>query len=382
MDRPPLGMPSFSAGNEAEMLAELERAKQASKAACLLEIGTHLDGFKTQNPSGSYEEWILQLHPESKRADGSIDHRYFLEDSDHLMLWNQKVGAQNPVPARDPGTQVAGAPDLAVPQLPPLPLWPNSALEGFQTYGGLPLGYRPPLQAPHLNRSYIPPPRDHIVPRPASWLPPPPAPAGNPAWSGNNRSYVAPIDPLQQQRARSFIAPIDPLSATMAASPLAPSSWLPPRSVQNAPRPLMRADSRMGGASSGLVGSERFMQDTLMPSRQQMPLMPAPPAHWPPQAAQPYAGGQVHPGRPAMVSPFQGSTQPQPPTLGPAFQGSGAAASMAPWPVAMPTAVGASPALSGMSDMRRPGTCVVPYAGAGYAGAGPHGPGMVRLRAS
>jgi hypothetical protein len=94
-------------GLDREMLAELESAKLAARVACFVEIASHLEEFAQQHPFSSYEEWIAELHPESVRAGESwgapvVDYRYYLEDSDHRVLWNAKVGASHAVPSRSP----------------------------------------------------------------------------------------------------------------------------------------------------------------------------------------------------------------------------------------------------------------------------------------
>ena len=58
------------------------------------EVSTHLESFLHDNPTASYEEWISSLHPDNAEyADGSIDHRFYVEDSDHRILWNECMEA-------------------------------------------------------------------------------------------------------------------------------------------------------------------------------------------------------------------------------------------------------------------------------------------------
>lgn len=77
------------------------RIVRESHAECLKEINDHLTLFlKDSSDSDSddtsantcnhtYEEWIAELHPDNAEyADGSIDHRFYVEDSDHRQLWN------------------------------------------------------------------------------------------------------------------------------------------------------------------------------------------------------------------------------------------------------------------------------------------------------
>ena len=60
-----------------------------SLSQCMKEIQTHLDGFLISNPRASYEEWIAVLHPDNVNDEEEIDHRFYVQESDHLLLWNQ-----------------------------------------------------------------------------------------------------------------------------------------------------------------------------------------------------------------------------------------------------------------------------------------------------
>ena len=63
----------------------------------------HLEDFIRLNPSASYEEWIGALHPENvhDKNSGVIDHRFYVRDSDHRLLWNELLdGDRNYVDAR------------------------------------------------------------------------------------------------------------------------------------------------------------------------------------------------------------------------------------------------------------------------------------------
>ena len=93
-----------------------------SQADCLKEINDHLTLFLSDNNddggddndtgdvssntcSHTYEEWIAELHPDNAEyADGSIDHRFYVEESDHRQLWNTYMEALgfegNIVPAK------------------------------------------------------------------------------------------------------------------------------------------------------------------------------------------------------------------------------------------------------------------------------------------
>lgn len=70
------------------------RIVRESMAECMKEVNTHLESFLNENPTASYEEWIASLHPDNAEyADGSIDHRFYVEESDHRLLWNECMGA-------------------------------------------------------------------------------------------------------------------------------------------------------------------------------------------------------------------------------------------------------------------------------------------------
>ena len=47
------------------------------------------DDTRANTCNHTYEEWIADLHPDNAEyADGSIDHRFYVEESDHRQLWN------------------------------------------------------------------------------------------------------------------------------------------------------------------------------------------------------------------------------------------------------------------------------------------------------
>ena len=75
-----------------EIVDEQGRKKlvRESLSQCMKEIQTHLDAFLIVHPLASYEEWIALLHPENVHGEEEeVDHRFFVEESDHLRLWNQ-----------------------------------------------------------------------------------------------------------------------------------------------------------------------------------------------------------------------------------------------------------------------------------------------------
>ena len=82
-----------------ENLAEQQRKDicRKAEAACLETIRSHLITFLEQHQYESadirkeplsYEMWIRELHPENALGE-DIDHRFYVEDSDHLRLWNE-----------------------------------------------------------------------------------------------------------------------------------------------------------------------------------------------------------------------------------------------------------------------------------------------------
>ncbi len=78
------------------------RIVRESQSDTLTLISTHLESFLAErtgpksdsnsNSIPSYEEWIADLHPDNAEyADGSIDHRFYVEESDHRILWNDTM---------------------------------------------------------------------------------------------------------------------------------------------------------------------------------------------------------------------------------------------------------------------------------------------------
>mmetsp|Transcript_52991 Transcript_52991/g.158609 ORF Transcript_52991/g.158609 Transcript_52991/m.158609 type:complete len:450 (-) Transcript_52991:47-1396(-) len=97
------------ADSEAE--AERERVKKESTAACLQATRDHLLEFLSEKPDATYAEWIEALHPENvpegQLLEGlarTVDHRFFVEESDHRQMWNEHLttggGQRIFVPAR------------------------------------------------------------------------------------------------------------------------------------------------------------------------------------------------------------------------------------------------------------------------------------------
>ena len=81
--------------DEKESLAMIREAEEA----CLKAITDHFIEFVATSPNTTYEEWIAELHPENTHEglllDGmgkELDHRFYVEDSDHRLLWNAHLG--------------------------------------------------------------------------------------------------------------------------------------------------------------------------------------------------------------------------------------------------------------------------------------------------
>jgi len=99
-----------------EMEAMMKLKKEAEDS-CLSATTEHLLAFVTDHPDAKYHQWIEDLHPENAH-DGTllegmgktIDHRFFVEESDHRRIWNENLftlldpdrstGGRDFVPAR------------------------------------------------------------------------------------------------------------------------------------------------------------------------------------------------------------------------------------------------------------------------------------------
>mmetsp|Transcript_3773 Transcript_3773/g.5779 ORF Transcript_3773/g.5779 Transcript_3773/m.5779 type:complete len:140 (+) Transcript_3773:70-489(+) len=80
-----------------ENMEEMKRRElvKESKESCARLLKEHLVGFLTNNPGAVYEDWIRHLHPDNADYDdGRIDHRFYVEDSDHRHMWNEKMMEQ------------------------------------------------------------------------------------------------------------------------------------------------------------------------------------------------------------------------------------------------------------------------------------------------
>jgi hypothetical protein len=66
-----------------------------AEQACLLAVKEHLQSFLQEKRDAAYEEWIGELHPDNIKDDGSgtVDPRFYIQDSDHRILWNDAMTA-------------------------------------------------------------------------------------------------------------------------------------------------------------------------------------------------------------------------------------------------------------------------------------------------
>ena len=79
-------------------LEEMMSFKREAEERCLNTTTEHLLGFVKAHPTATYQQWIEDLHPENAH-DGAlleglgktIDHRFFVEDSDHRRIWNENL---------------------------------------------------------------------------------------------------------------------------------------------------------------------------------------------------------------------------------------------------------------------------------------------------
>mmetsp|Transcript_8677 Transcript_8677/g.10955 ORF Transcript_8677/g.10955 Transcript_8677/m.10955 type:complete len:144 (+) Transcript_8677:382-813(+) len=63
-------------------------------AACLKNIHEHcLEYMENHISDASYEEWIRDCHPDNVNRD-KIDHRFYVKDSDHRIIWNSYCDMQ------------------------------------------------------------------------------------------------------------------------------------------------------------------------------------------------------------------------------------------------------------------------------------------------
>jgi hypothetical protein len=90
-----------SSHEEEREMKEMLRMKQEAEDSCLRATTEHLLSFIQDHPdprNATYQQWIADLHPENAH-DGTlleglgktIDHRFFVEESDHRRIWNDNL---------------------------------------------------------------------------------------------------------------------------------------------------------------------------------------------------------------------------------------------------------------------------------------------------
>ena len=97
----------------AEEQKRKEICRQAEEA-CLLAIRNHLDSFLEENPKGTYEDWIAELHPDNVR-EGKIDSRFYIQDSEHLVLWkdaHEKMNNDQQASGKNGDNELASTPEM------------------------------------------------------------------------------------------------------------------------------------------------------------------------------------------------------------------------------------------------------------------------------
>ncbi len=79
-------------------MEDMIRLRREAEERCLVATTEHLLGFVRENPRARYHQWIEDLHPENAH-DGAllegmgktIDHRFYVEESDHRRIWNENL---------------------------------------------------------------------------------------------------------------------------------------------------------------------------------------------------------------------------------------------------------------------------------------------------
>eukprot|EP00929_Paragymnodinium_shiwhaense_P010463 TRINITY_DN115139_c0_g1_i1.p1 TRINITY_DN115139_c0_g1~~TRINITY_DN115139_c0_g1_i1.p1 ORF type:complete len:401 (+),score=29.30 TRINITY_DN115139_c0_g1_i1:106-1308(+) len=211
-----------------DSLEDMLRMKQHAHEACMAELIRHLDEFLRRNPRAPYEDWIGDLHPESRRTntlDGAfaIDHRYYCEESDHRKAWNARVDSLRFVAPKGVG-------GISV---------PAGLFAGQNVQAWIPPRQVDSAPSYHATvipqvRSYVPPP-EGVFSRPValSWLPPPPQqdqlsrtwtqvhvpPAMTPITAAT--PYVPPVLPAAQAQVSYVPPPVIPAAPAQV-------SYIPP----------------------------------------------------------------------------------------------------------------------------------------------------------
>mmetsp|Transcript_21505 Transcript_21505/g.65707 ORF Transcript_21505/g.65707 Transcript_21505/m.65707 type:complete len:333 (-) Transcript_21505:1008-2006(-) len=118
--------------SDEELRALVERTNMLAMAV----VEQHLDEFLRDRPSGRYEGWIAELHPEN----AYLDARFYLADQPHLLLWNERVGASDAsrrVAPRVPEDPAQPSPE--VPESDAAPTVASSRPRSITAYGCPPI---------------------------------------------------------------------------------------------------------------------------------------------------------------------------------------------------------------------------------------------------
>lgn len=75
---------------------ERQRLCREATAACLKELHEHCLAYLKSHPEdASYEKWIREFHPDNVELLGNVDHRFYVQDSDHRIIWNSYCDMQD-----------------------------------------------------------------------------------------------------------------------------------------------------------------------------------------------------------------------------------------------------------------------------------------------
>jgi hypothetical protein len=93
---------------EIEEEDEMLRICREATMACLRNIIEHLFDFLQNEQENeltqTYEDWIKALHPENvhihkheqdNSVEITVDHRFYIQDSEHRMVWNEQMGKRD-----------------------------------------------------------------------------------------------------------------------------------------------------------------------------------------------------------------------------------------------------------------------------------------------
>mmetsp|Transcript_40693 Transcript_40693/g.73337 ORF Transcript_40693/g.73337 Transcript_40693/m.73337 type:complete len:213 (-) Transcript_40693:345-983(-) len=97
-------------GRSSEEDQDALQAVHDAKTHCLATMKEHLDAFlaRPENANTSYDRWVAEFHPEDVSNTGDVDHRHFLQNSEHRRMWNANVNWTRVVPPRNPPSHRAG----------------------------------------------------------------------------------------------------------------------------------------------------------------------------------------------------------------------------------------------------------------------------------